>query len=282
MNFFDSPFFKHPVTQIAIGVIFTVILVLVLRRIIHSLFKRTDFISEKKEKTIESMVNSIVQYAATFGLIVYVLYVFDIEVGKILAGAGVLGLIIGFGAQNLVKDWLAGIFLLYEKQLQQGDWIKVNNLYSGIVEDVGLRSIKIRQWSGELLILSNGQIQTVQNYNFDKMRVIEQVTVSFYEDPRRIFSVLEDACERLNQELHEFLKKDLTGKPVEPFQIYGMTALNDQYRGYQYAVIGLCDDLVYWTAAKETRRILAETMYDHKIQMAEQHIEYRPKEQRET
>ncbi|QDP39342.1 mechanosensitive ion channel family protein [Radiobacillus deserti] len=278
LDFFDHPFFKNNITQIAIGIIITFILVLILRRIIHSFFKRTDFISEKKEQTIESMINSIVQYVATFGLIVYILSVFDVEVGKILAGAGVLGIVIGFGAQNLVKDWLAGIFLLYEKQLQQGDWIKVNNLYAGIVEDIGLRSIKIRQWSGELLIMSNGQIQTVQNYNFDKMRVIEQVTVSFYEDPKRIFSILEAACERLNQELHEFLKKDLTGNPIEPFQVYGMTSLNDQYRGYQYAVIGLCDDLVYWTAAKETRRILAETMYDEKVRMAEQHIQHRTEE----
>lgn len=268
-------FFNHPVSKIVIGAVVLFFLIIVMKRVIRSFFNRTDFIEERKEQTLESMFNSLLKYVATFGFIIYVFSVFEFPVGKVLAGAGVLGIIIGLGAQSMIKDLLAGIFLLYEKQLNKGDWVQVNNTFEGIVEDVGLRFLKVRQWAGELLTISNGQIETIENYNINEMRVVEHVTVSFYEDPKNMFRILEEASLRLNEELDDYLKKDLTGKPVEPFQLYGMSSLNNDFRGYQYTVTGLCNDLLYWTAAKETRRIIAEIMYANKIQMAEQHMEVR-------
>ncbi|MFZ0370701.1 MAG: mechanosensitive ion channel family protein [Halobacillus sp.] len=248
--------------------------VVIIRKIIQSFFKRTSFIEERKEQTLESMFNSIISYAAVIGFIFIVLDQF-IPIGRLLAGAGVIGIIVGFGAQNLIKDFFAGLFLLYEKQLHKGDFITLNNTFHGTVEEIGLRFLKIRQWSGRLLTISNGQITTIENYNFEHMRVIEKITTNFKEDPKRMFEVLEEACVRMNEELAVYVKKDLADKPIEPFQVYGMTSLNDHYRGYEYTVTGLVYDLVYWTAAKETRRILAETMHKHKIAMAEQRIEMR-------
>ncbi|WP_062515361.1 mechanosensitive ion channel family protein [Halobacillus sp. KGW1] len=247
---------------------------LVLRKVIHSFFKKTDFMEERKEKTLESMMNSVISYASVIGFLLIVLNEFT-SIGNLLAGAGVIGIILGFGAQNLIKDFFAGLFLLYEKQLHKGDYVTINDTFHGTVEDIGLRFLKLREWSGKLLTISNGQINTIENFNFEYMRVIEKVTTNFHEDPRKVMPILEKACERLNEELQEYLKKDLTGKPLEPFQVYGMTSLNDQYRGYQYTVTGLVIDLVYWTAAKKTRFILAETLYDHQIRLAEQRVEVR-------
>nr|WP_240795565.1 mechanosensitive ion channel family protein [Aquibacillus halophilus] len=264
--------FNNIATHIVIGALFAIILYQVLKRLVGSFFKRTDFLNEKEESTLESMFISIVKYVVTFGFIVYVFSLFDVEIGNILAGAGIIGIIVGLGAQSLIKDLLAGLFLIYEKQLNKGDWVKVNNLHSGVVEDIGLRFLKIRQWSGVLLTISNGQVQTIENYNIEKMRVIENITTSFQEDPKKIFTLLEQICVRLNQELSDYLKTDALGAPIEPFAVFGMSSLNDQYRGYQYTITGLSDDLFYFTAAKETRRIIAETLFDNKIQMAEQHI----------
>ncbi|WP_182201463.1 mechanosensitive ion channel family protein [Paraliobacillus salinarum] len=272
---FIKSILESNIAQIIIGGVITFAVVIILRRIIRSFFKRTRFVDDKKEKTIESMLNSIIKYVATIGFVFYILSVFGIRVESLLAGAGVLGIVIGIGAQSLVQDLFAGIFLLYEKQLQQGDWIKVNQTFEGLVEEIGFRVIKVRQWSGTLVTISSGQIQTIENYNMNKMRVIESVTVSFYEDPKKLFAILEQTCERLNEELGSYLKKDFTGNPIEPFTLYGMGSLNDNYRGYQYTITGLCEDLVYFTAAKETRRIMAQTMFEHGIQMAEQHIDMR-------
>ncbi|TGB03936.1 mechanosensitive ion channel family protein [Halobacillus salinus] len=263
---------EYPPLAILIYAIVLIIIVITSRRVIHSFFKRTDFIEEKKERTLESMFNSIISYTAVIAFILLVLGEFT-EINKLLAGAGVIGIVIGFGAQNLIKDFFAGLFLLYEKQLHKGDFITLNNTFHGTVEDIGLRFLKIREWSGRLLTVSNGQITTIENYNFQYMRVIEKVTTNFRQDPREVFTALEAACKRLNEECSDYLKKDLKDEPIEPFQVYGMNSLNDQYRGYQYTVTGVVHDLIYWTAAKETRRIIAETMYDHNIAMAEQRVE---------
>ncbi|RWZ58169.1 mechanosensitive ion channel [Halobacillus fulvus] len=268
------------VIRFLILALFLFILVLFLRKAIHSFFQKTDFIEERKEKTLESMFNSIISYTAVIAFVFIVLDEF-ISIGRILAGAGIIGVIVGFGAQSLIKDFFAGLFLLYEKQLHKGDFITVNNTFHGTVEDIGLRFLKVRQWSGKLLTMSNGQITTIENYNFEYMRVIEHVTTSFREDPRNTFQALEKACERMNQELSDYLKKDLKGDPLEPFQVYGMGDLNDQYRGYQYTVTAVVYDLVYWTAAKETRRIIAETMFDENIAMAEQRVEWNTQAPRE-
>ncbi|MCA0971913.1 mechanosensitive ion channel family protein [Halobacillus litoralis] len=248
------------------------VMVLLSRKLIGSFFKRTDFIEERKERTLESMLNSIISYTAVIAFILILINQFT-DINRLLAGAGVIGVIIGFGAQNLIKDFFAGLFLLYEKQLHKGDFITLNNTFHGTVEDIGLRFLKLREWSGRLLTISNGQITTIENYNFEFMRVIEKVTTNFRQDPREVHEALEAACKRLNEECSEYLKKDLKDEPIEPFQVYGMTSLNDQYRGYQYTVTGVVHDLVYWTAAKETRRIIAETMYDYNIAMAEQRVE---------
>ncbi|MYL50942.1 mechanosensitive ion channel [Halobacillus litoralis] len=269
---FNAYLEENAVIRLLLIAAFLFVVVLILRKVIHTFFKKTDFIEERKENTLESMLNSIISYVALIGFILIVLDEFT-SIEKLLAGAGVIGIIVGFGAQSLIKDFFAGLFLLYEKQLHKGDFISVNNTFHGTVEDIGLRFLKVRQWSGKLLTISNGQIKTIENYNFEYMRVIEKVTTSFHQDPTQAYQVLEKACERLNEELHEYLKKDLTDKPYEPFQVYGMSSLNHEHRGYEYTVVGVVNDLVYWTAAKKTRLILAEELFENNIFMAEQRVE---------
>ncbi|MFC0522113.1 mechanosensitive ion channel family protein [Pontibacillus salicampi] len=270
--------YSYSLTRIiTLGIILYVATYLI-RRSIQSFFKRTDFIDEKKEKTLQSMLNSTISYTATFGFIIYTVgQLFSIDVGSVLAGAGVLGIIIGLGAQSIVRDLLSGIFFLYENQLHKGDFIAVNDKFYGTVEEIGLRFLKVREWSGKLLTISNGQVTSIQNYNIDHMRVIEKVTVSFSENPKRIFSVLEEICDTLNEQLDGYLKKDLAGNPVQAFQVYGMSSLNQEHRGYEYTIIGLTEDLVYWTASKESKRIIAQRMYDEGIQMSLQHLDIPPR-----
>ncbi|MCP8617915.1 mechanosensitive ion channel family protein [Salirhabdus salicampi] len=271
-----NSFSENTLLQILIVGTITLIVVFAVRKVVEQFFRRTSLIEERVEQTLEAMINSIVRYAATFGFIIFVLVrLFHIPIGQILAGAGIVGIVVGLGAQSLIRDFLSGLFLLYEKQLHKGDFITINNTFHGTVEDIGLRFLKIREWSGKLLTISNGQINTIQNYNFEFMRVIEKVTTSFYEDPDKVMHALQIACHKMNEQLDSYLRIDEEGNKVEPFQIYGMTSLNDGYRGYQYTVTGVVNDDGYWMAARKVRFIIAETMFEHNIKMAEQHIDVR-------
>ncbi|NLZ38403.1 MAG: mechanosensitive ion channel family protein [Firmicutes bacterium] len=147
--------------------------------------------SENKLKTLNSLLHSLLRYtvyAITALLLISNLEVIDI--GPILAGAGIVGLAVGFGAQNLVRDVIAGFFILLEDQYAVGEYITAFNC-SGIVEEVGLRITKIRGFGGELYIIPNGLIESVTNWNRGKMRALVEVRVSYEEDIDFVLAELE-------------------------------------------------------------------------------------------
>ena len=119
--------------QIIIIGLLTWLAVHIIGKLLSHFFKKTNFLEEKKEKTIESVTMSVVRYAAVVSYIFFIVSQFVTDVSKILAGAGILGIIIGLGAQNLIKDVLAGIFFLWEKQIRSGDFIRINNTFTGVV-----------------------------------------------------------------------------------------------------------------------------------------------------
>ncbi len=259
----------YKLTSIIIGAVIARIIVFIINKTVHNFFLKTHFIEERKEQTIESMIRSITKYTATISFIFFAISQYVSNFGRILAGAGVIGVIVGFGAQSLIKDILSGIFLIYEKQLHQGDFITINNTFNGTVVDIGLRFLKIREWSGKVLTISNGEVKQIHNFNIEQMRVIERVVVSYRENPERVFEILEIACEKINDLHKPCLKLDHSNCAVEQFKVYGMTTINAGYRGIEYTVTGLVDDAFYWDAAKGARRIIAQTLFDYEIKLAE-------------
>ena len=236
---------------------------------VRRFFSKTTFLEERKEKTIESMVSSLTKFVGVLGFLFYCLSLYVDNLSSLLAGAGMIGVVVGFGAQSLIKDLLSGLFFLYEKQLHKGDFVKINSTFTGTVEEIGFRALKVREWSGKLLTISNGAIKEIQNYNMERMRVIEHVTTSFYQSPADVERTLEDACGVLNETCDEWLLRDGSGEVVEPFQLYGMTSLNENHRGYQYTVVGLVKDDAYFLASQKTRKELANALFQAGIQMAE-------------
>ncbi|WP_261804050.1 mechanosensitive ion channel family protein [Bacillus pumilus] len=213
--------------------------VFLINKALQLFFKRTEFIEDKKKKTIESLVKSVSKYTASICFVLYVISLFFHDFGKILAGAGVAGIVIGFGAQTLIRDILAGIFLIYERQIHKGDYVTVNNLFNGTIEEIGLRSLQIREWSGKLLTISNGDIRQIQNYNMHYMRITESVLIRANQNPDTAFQALETACDNLNQMHHDFLKKDEFQHAIEPFQVHGIMGLNKLNRGIEITVKGI-------------------------------------------
>ncbi|MFP5115493.1 mechanosensitive ion channel family protein [Bacillaceae bacterium C204] len=259
----------YKLISILLAAVIARVIVLIINKTVHNFFLKTHFIEERKEQTMESMIRSLTKYTVTISFIFFAISQYVSNFGKILAGAGIVGVIVGFGAQSIIKDILSGIFLIYEKQLHKGDFITINNTFNGTVVDIGLRFLKIREWSGKVFTISNGEVKQIHNFNIEQMRVIERIVVSYRENPERVFEILEIACEKIN-ELHEdCLKLDPNNCPLEPFKVYGMTTINSGYRGIEYTVTGLVDDAYYWDAAKEARRIMAQTLFDYEIRLAE-------------
>lgn len=243
--------------------------VFVINKALQIFFKRTEFIEDKKKKTIESLVKSVSKYTASICFVLYVISLFFHDFGKILAGAGVAGIVIGFGAQTLIRDILAGIFLIYERQIHKGDYVTVNNLFNGTIEEIGLRSLQIREWSGKLLTISNGDIRQIQNYNMHYMRITESVLISVNQNPDIAFKALESACDQLNQIHHDLLKKDEFQNAIEPFQVHGIMGLNKLNRGIEITVKGMVEDEQYFEAALAVRKEMITQLHQHDVKLLE-------------
>lgn len=148
---------------------------------------------ERKSNTLAVTLKSIVKYVIYFVGLVMILGVFGIETASIIATAGIGGLAIGFGAQNLVRDVITGFFILFEDQFSVGDYISTGD-FDGIVEEIGLRITKIRAFSGDLHIVPNGIIETVTNRSRGAIRAWVDVGIAYEEDIDNAISVLNELC----------------------------------------------------------------------------------------
>lgn len=160
--------------------------------------------SNRRAQTLEILLRSAITYLVFFMACLMILQVFNVDTSAILASAGILGLAVGFGAQNLVKDVISGFFILFEDQFSVGDFIQIDSV-TGTVEEIGLRTCKIRQWTGQLSIIPNGGIARVTNYNRGPMLAQVTVGIAYEEDIDQAIKVLKEECEKAYREIEALI-----------------------------------------------------------------------------
>ncbi len=152
--------------------------------------------SERRYRTILRLLQSVISYVVYFSAIVAVLSVMNIRVAGLLAGAGIVGLAVGFGAQSLVKDVITGFFIIFEDQFGVGDYIKITST-EGTVLEIGLRTTKIKGASGEINIIPNGSITEVVNYSINNSIAIIDVSIAYSSDIAKAEKLIESYLKAL-------------------------------------------------------------------------------------
>lgn len=145
----------------------------------------------RRRATMAPLVRSAWTYAAHFATLTLVLSVLGFDVMPFLAGAGILGLVVGFGAQSMINDVVSGFFILFENIYLVGDLIEVGNA-RGVVEAIEFRTTKIRDDEGRLHIIRNGDMKPVVNYSRGYGVAVVAVDVSYDADLQRVFSSLRE------------------------------------------------------------------------------------------
>lgn len=209
---------QDPELWIGIGknVLFTIILIIVagiiikvLNRIIENYFtfkskaklkgKNPKPGNAKRNKTLINVLQNAVSIVIWFMVFVMILETFGVPVATLLAGAGVVGLAIGFGAQSLVKDMLTGFFILLENQFDTGDFVRINTsgttVAEGEVLSMGLRISKIQGYEGELFIIPNGTINEVINFSKYNSISFLDINLSLTEDMDHVEDLLNGYAE---------------------------------------------------------------------------------------
>jgi small conductance mechanosensitive channel len=152
--------------------------------------------TQRRRITFVGLLQSIVKYLIYFCVSMMVLTDLGIDPTPILAGAGILGLTLGLGAQKIVQDVLNGLLLLFEDQILQGDYIKIHDT-EGVVEQMSLRITRIRDRLGRLHIMRNGEVQNVINYSRGWTLTVVEMGVSYEDDLGKALRVIGEVCARL-------------------------------------------------------------------------------------
>ena len=184
----------------ALSVGLTLVLLLagyhVLQRLIDRLVQRvaTHQRDTARSRTLGSLLTSLVRWVLAFVVLVLILRELGVDVQAIVVSAGVLGVVIGLGAQALIRDLLTGIFLLFESLVAVGDVVQVGAT-TGTVEAVGLRVTKLRLQDGSVRIVPNGSLSEFTNFSVGWGRAIVEVAVPRDADIDRALAVLREAGE---------------------------------------------------------------------------------------
>ncbi len=200
---------------------------------------------EKRARTLASFLRTMGTTLVVIVGAMMALREIGLDITPLLAGAGVVGLAIGFGAQSLIKDIIAGFFVLMEDQFHVGDVIQAAGV-SGQVERMTLRMTIVRDLQGTVHFIPNGEIKVVSNLTKEWSRAVLEVSVDYAEDVDRVAGVLADVGRGLAQD-------GTFGKLVlEPAQVLGVESLSDSQVTIRMMVKTV--PLKQWDVARELRR----------------------------
>lgn len=155
--------------------------------------------TQQRAQTLGAVLRSIASLTIYFIAVVMVLGEFNVNLGPLIAGAGIIGVALGFGAQSLVKDFLSGIFMLLEDQYGVGDVVNLGDA-SGTVEAVNLRTTQVRDVSGTLWHVPNGEIRRVGNMSQQWARAVLDLEVAYDTDLNHAMSVIKGVADGLWEE----------------------------------------------------------------------------------
>jgi len=174
----------------------------------------------KRAETLTHLLRQLVRIAVLAVAALVVLKEIGVEIAPILAGAGILGLAVGFGAQNLVRDVISGFFLILENQVRVGD-VAIINGTGGLVEAIAFRTITLRDLAGTVHIFPNGTITTLANMTRDWSAYVFEIGIAYGEDSDRAVAVIQRVGEELAADEH-------FGPLIqEPLEVFGVDKLAD-------------------------------------------------------
>lgn len=239
-------------------------------RLRRTLQERQDSAEDARRiHTLSRVIRYVVTVAVTVVTGIVILGEFGISVAPILGAAGVVGIALGFGAQSLVKDYFTGFFLLLENQIRIGDVVEAGGK-AGVVEELTLRYLRLRDYEGSVHYIPNGAISVVTNKSLGFAQAVIDAGVAYGEDVDRVMAVMRAVGEALRQDA------GFAPKILEPLEIAGVDRWADS------AVVIRCRfkvmPLEQWNVRREYLRRLKAAFDREGIEIPFPHVKlvYRP------
>ncbi len=214
--------------------------------------------NEKRIKTLIGLIRTIGLTLIWVIAVVMCLEQMGLDIAPILAGAGIVGLAVGFGAQNLVRDVINGFFMILENQVRVGDVAIVNGT-GGLVEAISFRTITLRDLSGIVHIFPNGTVSTLANMTKNWSAYVMDIGVAYKEDTDRVTEVMRAVGTDMQQ--NELWRK----KILEPIEILGVDAFGESEVTIKARI--KTHPIEQWSVGREYRRRLKKAFDREKIEI---------------
>lgn len=255
-----------------IKIVLTVILTLIALKVAKKLSNRFIALVLKRGEDDEfqkrtQTLGSIVRYTLIITILIVgvmiILREVGIEIGPLIAAAGVVGLAVGFGAQSLVKDVITGFFIFLEDQIRVGDVVQIAGK-TGIVEKINMRTTMLRDLAGNAHYVPNGTIDTVTNMTKEYSRYVFEVGVAYREDVDEVIEVMKEVDEELRND--PSYKDDI----LEPLEVFGL----DQFADSALIIKArtTTKPIKQWAIGREFNRRLKKKFDERNIEIPFPHV----------
>ena len=204
--------------------------------------------------TVNSLLAQMLKYVAVIVAIIWVLSILGVNMGAVLAGVGIIGLVLGLGAQSLVEDVLTGIFIIFEGQYKIGDIIILDD-FRGEVKSIGVRTTTIEDVGGNLKIVNNSDIRNLQNRSKNKSYATTLVAVEYGQDIQTVEKVFAEEFPKLYKAREGLYLKEPEYMGVEELSESSLNLL----------VRVLCDEEDIFVAKRRLAGDLYQIFMDHHI-----------------
>ncbi|WP_075589825.1 mechanosensitive ion channel family protein [Labilibacter marinus] len=214
--------------------------------------------AEKRINTLTGILYGSIKVVLIAIVIMIILQKVGVNIGPILASAGIIGLAVGFGAQELVRDVISGFFILLENQIRTGD-VGIINGTGGLVEKIELRTITLRDFAGVVHVFQNGKINTLSNMTKEWSAMVFDIGVAYKEDVDKVMDIMRDTGKELQEDA------ELGGKIIEPIEILGLDKFADSALVIKARL--KTKPIAQWEIGREYRRRLKVAFDKHNIEI---------------
>jgi small-conductance mechanosensitive channel len=212
----------------------------------------------KRAQTIAGIARRALSILIWSIAVLIVLRELDVDITPVLTGAGIVGLAVGFGAQTLVRDVITGFFLIIEDQVRVGDVAMVNGI-AGLVEQINLRTIVLRDFEGVVHVVPNGEIKTLANRTKDYSYYVIDLGVSYEDDTDRIVALVRDVGAELMTD------PALASSILEPVEVVGVDDFKESAVMLRFRIKTI--PLKQWEVGRELRRRIKKALDREGIRM---------------
>lgn len=242
LEFLQSEKFYLPIIYIVLGILIYVIVSKTITKVNNINIKYGGKGVDKRKNTVIALIKNIIKYVIAILVIILILGVYGVDTTSLVASLGVVSLVVGLAFQDIIKDFLAGVFLIFDNAYAVGDVVEING-FKGEVISLGLKTTKIQAYTGEVKILANSCFQEVINYNLNPSKILIYVPVGYEVEIEKIEEILEN------------IKKEIVkNKDVRSMDLLGVDEFKDSY--ISYAIVVECASMTHFGIKRQVLKLI--------------------------